>query len=92
MKRYIPRQLISFLSALTAVGALLILGRPVGPWLVLGALIVSSIVLIPAFALAFLLRAIGRSSDRHLLLSEEPPPVLPRPRRPAVSWLSGDIR
>ena len=91
MKRCTSRQLMSLLSALVAVGALLILGRPLAPWLVLGALILSSLVLIPAFALAFLLRAIGRSPDQHVILPEETP-VLPRRHRPAIGWLPGDIR
>jgi hypothetical protein len=91
MKRYTSRQLISFLSAPAVVGALLILGRPLAPWLVLGAMILSSIVLIPAFALAFLLRAIGRSPDQHVILPEETP-VLPRRHRSAIGWLPGDLR
>ena len=91
MKRYRPRKLVSFLAALGAVAALLILGRPVGPWLVLGALILCSIVLTPAIALAFLLRAIGRSPDRHVLLLEETA-LLPRRHPPAVGLLRGDLR
>ena len=91
MKRYTSRQLVGFLFALVAVAALLTLGGPVGAWLVLGALILTSIMLIPAFALAFLLRAIGRSPERHVLQPEETP-VRPRRHRPAVGWLPGDLR
>jgi ABC-type Fe3+-siderophore transport system permease subunit len=91
MKRYTPGQLITSLLALMAVTALLILGRPWGPWLVLGAFVLGSFMLIPAFALAFLLRAIGRSPERHVLLPEQTPD-LPRRHHPAVGWIAGDIR
>jgi hypothetical protein len=91
MKRHRSRKFTSFLAALVAVAALLILGRPVGPWLVLGTVILCSIVLIPAIALAFLLRAIGRSPEQNVLLLEETT-VLPRRHRPAVGWLRSDLR
>jgi len=91
MNRYTPGPLTRFLAALAVVAALLILGRPVGPWIVLGALILGSIALLPAFALALLLRAISRSPDRHVLSFEERP-ALPRRNRPTVGWLPGDIR
>jgi hypothetical protein len=91
MKRYTPGQVITSLSALLAVTALLTLARPWGPWLVLGACILGSLTLIPALALAFLLRAIGRSADRQVLLPEQTPD-LSRRRHPPVGWIAGDLR
>ncbi len=90
MKRYAPRQLMPPLATVVVV-ALSILGRPVGLWVALGAAILGSIALLPAVALALLLRTIGRSPAGRL------PPLegtqhAPSPRRPAVVCLPGNIR
>jgi hypothetical protein len=58
---------------------------------VLGGFILAAVMLIPVFAPAFLFRAIGRSSERDVMVPEQTL-ELPRRHRPAVGWIPGDLR